>query len=201
MNIKIIKIPKLVIVIVFVVWLIYAASFVLASSGMICTSYKGFAVDVFGNIYVGKQSEIEVYSEDGRFVRSFSSKTSRGYSFAIYDEDTILIDTADKLYTLDLYGNVLSENEENYKRIYNQKVFESVNGDIYRIKNTFFRTSLVCIKNDIENLVFEMPLSDYIGKLIDSLFPVILCIVFIIVVLFNKNQINLLIDEAVFAKK
>ena len=85
-------------VIMFVVWLICVVSMFMSSSGMICTSYKGFAVDVSGNVYVGKQSKIEVYSTDGRFIRSFSPKTSRGYSFAIYDENTILIDTADKLY-------------------------------------------------------------------------------------------------------
>ena len=154
---------------IFLICLVKTILFIIVFSGHVCISYNGFAVDKEENLYVGMPSSIKVYSSEGDVLRSFSPKTSRGYSFTIKDGEVVLINTGDKLYTLDLYGNILSvvkcSNSENT----NSNKFISKLGNEYVVHNYMFRTSVSILDNGCERIVFKMPIQDYIVKLLDTI--------------------------------
>lgn len=159
--------PKNIIASIFAVFIIKILCLVMMISGQVCTDYNGFSVDREENLYVGKPSQIEVYSSDGSFLRSFSSQTSRGYHFTIKDGETVLVDTGAQLHILDLQGNVLSVIDGDYSGVNFSKKFISQNGNQYQV-NRILRTSVVLIDGDQKKTVFEMPLLDYMIKLLES---------------------------------
>ena len=138
----------------------------LLASGTITLSVSGFAVDKSERIYVGETNKIAVY-EDGILVNEISPKTSRSYIFTINQDDHILLSTSDKIYIMDLNGNVLEQREDKGADIYNQlsyrkKQFVSTSGDVYKLKDGLGRTRIV--KND-EEIVYSISELSYAVKI------------------------------------
>ena len=128
----------------------------LVITGTVQLSISSFAVDSKDRLYVGTTKEISIY-EHGEMVGSINPKTSRTYRFTITEEDTILLSTSDKIYIMDLEGNVLETKEDLGADVYNQlsykkKKFTSPNGDVYKLHN-LGRSKIT--KNDTE-VVFQM---------------------------------------------
>lgn len=148
----------------------------------VCIFYNGFAVDSDKNIYLGKDSVIQVLSPKGEEIRSLNPITSRGYEFTIID-DLIFVDTGTTLYTMDLYGNIIQKSDSTGKSgaIFsngNQFSCTASDGTNYIMKNIFSRTKICEVNNGEYKQVYIMPIYDFIAKL--SFF---LCIISVIVVL------------------
>lgn len=151
--------------------------FYMIFSGKVSLSMNGFAVDKDDCLYIGKEYTIEVYKND-ELLRTINPQTSRSYVFTILNGDTILLSTSSKVYTMDLYGNVLSEEPDDMTKVYNRlqrekKEFFSVNKETYCLKNKWGRTYIV----NNENVIYKMPLVDYVVRLL-------LCIAFISIWIF-----------------
>ena len=67
----------------------------------------GFAVDNLERIYIAKLAQIDVY-QDGQQVNKINGVTGNGYKFIIQG-DSILLNDANTLYTLDFEGRILKE--------------------------------------------------------------------------------------------
>lgn len=165
---------------------------VLEISGNVCTSYRGFAVDNEENIYIGKKN-IEVYSLQGEFLRSINPQTTRGYSFTIASNDNILISTGDYLYTIDLFGNVINKKSiDDYADDplsgISTKKYISANGKKYIIKNRLFRTGVYRLNGKQEIKIYEMPLFDYIIKLLSYITYLSMITVIPVSIIFLKKQ-------------
>ena len=159
-------------------------------SGKVSLSMNGFAVDKDECLYIGKEYTIEVYKND-ELLRTINPQTSRAYIFTILNGDTILLSTSTKVYTMDLYGNVLSEKEDDMTKVYNdlqkaKKEFVAVNGEKYHLQNTFGRTYI--IKDS--NVIYEMPLLDYIVLIMLVLTFISLWSFVFIMVLSKKQSLN-----------
>lgn len=159
-------------------------------SGKVSLSMNGFAVDKNEYLYVGKENVIEVYEND-KLLRTINPQTSSAYIFTILNGDTILLSTSTKVYTMDLYGNVLSEKEDDMTKVYNdlkkaKKEFAAVNGEKYHLQNTFGRTY---ISNDTD-VVYEMPILDYIVLIMLILTFISLWPFVFIMVLSKKQSLN-----------
>ena len=184
--------PKRMTVAIVTVILLKTIMFFVVLSGYVCIDYRGFSVDNEDNLYVGMPSVIKVYSAEGEFLRSFSPKTSRGYSFMVEGGEKVLIDTGNKLFILDLYGNVLSVIEDSYSKINNSNKFVSNSGNEYVVNNNIFRTSVSLLKDGSKSTIFKMPVVDYIIKLLDLVSDIILIALVVIMVIslrsFNRKQ-------------
>jgi len=129
---------------------------VLIIAGKVSLSISGFAVDHEERLYIGLGNEIRVY-ENGQIVRTISPQTSRAYRFTIQEDQTILLSTSTKVYTMDLEGNVLSCKEDPGADTYNQisyrrRKFVSQKGDVYRSVGILGWTGIV--KNG-EQIVYQ----------------------------------------------
>lgn len=156
-------------------------------SGKVSLSMNGFAVDKNEYLYIGKEYTIEVYKNE-KLLRTINPQTSSAYIFTILNGDTILLSTSTKVYTMDLYGNVLSEKEDDMTKVYNdlqkaKKEFVAVNGEKYHLQNTFGRTY---ISNDTD-VVYEMPILDYI-VLIMLILTFISLWSFVFIMVLSKNN-------------
>lgn len=171
------KIPKLVFIYVFIAFLALTSCFVIDSKHSVTISYRGFGIDSKGDLYVGKESSIEVIKH-GQVVNTIIPPPSRNYAFTIEGDNTILLSDASTVYTLDLSGKVLSEDEDEGTRTFNRlqksrRVFTSNNGEKYIVKKTFGRTTVYSSTGEI---VYQMPLLDYIVELILIGFILLTCI-------------------------
>lgn len=155
----------------------WASVFFLCVMLVICNavtlSIECFGVDSQNRVYVSHPSEIRVY-EDGIPVNQIPAQTSRGYMFSVLPNDTILLSTATKVYTMDLSGNILNQQEDIGTHTYNEiqrnrKEVTSSQGDYYRIRNSIGRTKIV--KNGIET-VYQISILSVIVKSL-----MVLCIV------------------------
>ena len=184
--------PKRMTVAIVTVILLKTIMFFVVLSGYVCIDYRGFSIDNEDNLYVGMPSVIKVYSAEGEFLRSFSPKTSRGYSFMVEGGEKVLIDTGNKLFILDLYGNVLNEIEDSYSRIKNSNKFVSNSGNKYVVNNYIFRTSVSLLRDGSKRTIFKMPALDYIIKLLDWISDIVLIVLVVIMIIsfrsFNRKQ-------------
>ena len=114
-------------------------------SGKASLAINGFAVDAEGRLYIGQEDEIVVF-KNGVCVQTISPHTSRTYAFTVTDDQTILLSTSTKVYTMDLAGNILTEQLDEGTRIYNQlqhkKSFKDVNGAEYVLRSPWGRTGV-----------------------------------------------------------
>lgn len=119
-------------------WVLIMTLIVLAFSEKYSSTIFGYAVDSQDRLYVGLNGHIEVF-ENEEPIRSFSSLTSRAYSFTIDENDVIILATANRNYKLDLQGNVITELEHGsglLNEIRNLNRHEvTVNGNDYRLIN------------------------------------------------------------------
>lgn len=128
----------------------------LVITGTVQLSISSFAVDSKERLYVGTTKGINIY-DNGELVDSINPKTSRTYRFTITEEDRILLSTSDKIYLMDLEGNVLETKEDLGADVYNQlsykkRTFTSPNGDIYKL-HSFGRSKIIKNENEV---VFQM---------------------------------------------
>lgn len=139
------------------------AGILLISTGTSCVSYKGFAVDKEGNLYLGRKGEIAVVSRKGDFLRSISAMTGRGYRFTI-SEDMLLVDTGDHYYKMDLLGNILTEGADTTTiRLQNKNsFFTDTDGNMYQMKLVFpLRTQILKVDGKQETVIFQNTIVDY----------------------------------------
>lgn len=136
-------------------------------SGEVHTNYNhGFSVDHEGNLYLGFDSEIQVTDPNGNIIRTFSSQTSRGYTFKINDSEQILLSTGSVLYTMDLYGTVIEEKKDDIQKgttlpHFPTKTFTDSNGVRYEMKEHFLRIYIYRLDENGSTAIYEMPLYDY----------------------------------------
>ena len=124
-----------------------ATSLILLFSGVAIPFVECFAVDDQDNIYISGYSKIYVYEGKNR-IRTLSAQTSSGYMFTIKEDNTILLSTASKVYSMDLYGNILSSNPDpscdTYNQIqYRKNRFTTQIGDTYKIVSSLGWTRIV----------------------------------------------------------
>lgn len=128
----------------------------LVITGTVQLSISSFAVDSKDRLYIGTSKGINIY-DNGVFVGSIKPKTSRTYLFTITEDDKIVLSTSDKIYLMDLDGNVLETKNDLGADVYNQlsyqkRTYTSQNGDVYKLQN-FWRSKIT--KNDNE-VVFQI---------------------------------------------
>lgn len=173
--------------------LIFCLTFII--SGNITLKYSGFGVDSAGNFYIGKDGIkgkggiINIYSND-KYIGSIDPPTSRAYLFTVSNDDTILLSTGAYVYKMDLYGNLLSKEEDMNSHLYTklqfQRKFICGDGNEYIIKSLLGRT-VIYSENRI---IFKMPLLDYAIKIIYFLcFPVHFIMLAVIIVKWRKQAI------------
>lgn len=151
--------------------------------GRVTLIYNGFAIDSDNVLYIGKDEVIEKYKE-GELIGKINPKTSRAYAFTIED-DIIILSTSSIVYTLDLHGNVITEKEDigtkTFNKLERKKNVYVSDGKTYKLKSNFGRLS---IKNEYGNVLYEMPIMDYIIKL---MFGLVFISVFIFVPIIVKK--------------
>ena len=155
---------------------IIALSFYLIGVQGVSLSTYDFAVDAAGNLYVGKEGVIEVYSS-GKLQRTFDV-TDYAYFFTIDADDTILLGTSSTCYKMDLYGHVLEERDDEGETYYNlqfaDRSFTAQNGDVYRRRWIPFVFQIVCNKSEV---VYTSPFLEVFVKLLFAAFVVGMLIV------------------------
>ena len=139
-------------------------------TGKYTISYNGFAVDNQGNVYLGCQDgKIKVY-KDNKYLKTIFSGTNRGYDFTIVDGDKIYVYIAPKGYFIDLNGKRIENQGDIFDSIYKYRYKKNefvLSADlIYKREFNMGRTRIVKISDDITETVYEMPLKDYIVKII-----------------------------------
>ena len=164
------KIHKLFIVYMLAVWPILIFVLFSVISGKACISYHGFAIDKNSNIYVGKNSAIEVTDRNGHFLKIVNPYTSRDYKFTISADDTLEISTGDYLYKADLNGDLIAK-----KRISDyaddsligtdKHKFVTASGETYVMKSILFREYIYRLDDMKKTVVYKMPMFDYAVKL------------------------------------
>ena len=182
------KVSKLLVVYLLIVWPIIVLFLLAKITGKINISYEGFAIDHNNDIYLGKDSTIEVLDYDGKVLRSISPYTSRGYKFTITPDNQIKISTGDYLYLTDLSGNLISKKDissytDDDLLRENRYEFIASDGVHYIMKNHFLRPCIYRID--------EMPIFDYIVKLIMIACFLSFIIIIPIVILKSRRAIKL----------
>ena len=165
------KIRRFIIVFLFCLFIfVYATNIMGLLNNEYNISYQGFAVDNKGNIYVGFYSGQIKKFNGGKLLGVISAQTSRGYDFTITENDTLYITCGDRAYFTDLDGNVLETITDNiqpfYKYRYNKSIFLSKDGTKYEKKFNFGKTKFVKCQEQQEITIYEMPLKDYISKVV-----------------------------------
>lgn len=173
------------------VGLIMATCFILMITGAVSASYHGFAVDSKGVLYIGKDTQIEKYVDHKLISAIRSPLTSRGYMFTIVDGDTIKLTTSSNVYSMDLTGEVLAEEDELESSLYNQQYwhgrrFTTANGKAYVQSAPLGRYQ---IKDETGTVVYRMPALDYavVLGLIISMISLFACVP-VIVTMPNRRK-------------
>ena len=179
---------KILILLLIIVFPVFMVSILLTITGAITTSYSGFAVDSYERIYVGTESEIEVYDK-GLLLKTISPKTSRGYAFTIQEDNTILLSTSTTVYVMDLDGNVINEYDDVGTKTFNmlqreKKTYVAENGSTYYLKNKMGRIEIV---NDNNDVLYKMPILDYIIKLL-LFFSSVIAVIFIPIIIWRWRK-------------
>ena len=141
-------------------------SIVLITTGIAAPFIHCFAVDNQGLIYVGLENEIQVYDKN-QHIRSISPQTSRGFMFTINKDNTILLSTADTVFSMDLDGNILSSHPDPGADTYNQiqyrkNHFTTQKGDTYKIVSSLGWSRIV--KNGA-TVVYQISSISFITKM------------------------------------
>lgn len=194
MQMRKIVLPKKLIALLFLLLLIDVSIQYTIDHNQIDTSYQGFAVDSQGNLYLGVPSRIVVVDTNGVELYSFSTISTRGYAYTINEEDQILLRSIAYLYTMDLHGNVLKEeaatarNDHILPLTSSMRSFRDSAGNIYQMKSRFFRTGIYKYVDGKASLVYQMPLLNYVLKLV--LHAISLCYVILMLAIVWKIWIG-----------
>lgn len=142
-----------------------------------CINYNGFSVDENGNVYIGKTGEICVIDSSGSPLGTFDVPTSRGYSFVVTKNNQILFNAGEIVFTMDLQGNIIKKepaSERLIERIptIHPKEIVAADGTVYRMKTHFLRTVIESQTGNKINQIYQMPLFDYIVRILFALYIV-----------------------------
>lgn len=123
--------------------------------------YMGFAVDNNQNIYIGRLTRIDVYSNN-EFQYSIDAHTSRGYAFTITEDQTILLSTSIFVYEMTLDGEIISKYEDKNTRTINElqkkkNMFISEDGTIYKYNN--WTHDITRVEGESEIVIFHVDLT------------------------------------------
>ncbi len=137
------------------------------ATGKASVTMSGYAIDSSGNLYIGKEYEIQVY-DSGILKYTINPQTSRAYVFTMDSNDRIILSTASTVYTMSLQGDVLSEIEDYGTSTYNKlasrkRFFTAANGDKYTLVSILGR--FVILRNNRE-IIYKMPVLDYVVKML-----------------------------------
>lgn len=123
---------------------------------------QGFSVDSEENIYIGTPKKIEVY-QNNRKLRTVDPGTSRYYCFYIEDDKLIIGHASDySSYIYDLYGNFISDGEDNYTVVKDEakrRILIEQNGKQYVLKQYFGFKPYEVLCND--EIVFKQSTLDF----------------------------------------
>ena len=161
------KLPFIWVVFGACVWILGIILFY--TTGSFTFRYCSWAADNEGCIYVGKDSNITVYSPEGVVLRTISTDTSSQYRFTIVDEE-LCLEKDRVLYTMDLNGNKLgtvphADINTYIKLHFNSRRFTTSDGALYIMAKPFFRPTIYHIVNGSAVKVFQMPWHEYIMRL------------------------------------
>lgn len=165
------KLPKVLTALLIVILIANVSVQYTITQNQIYTSYKGFAVDSHGNLYLGVSSKIMAVDSNGLERYSFSAITKRGYSFTINKEDQVIIRSGEYVWITDLNGNVIEEHigTEIADRLLpygnSTRSFTDSEGRIYQMKSRFFRVEIYKYEKGEESLIYQMPWLNYVMKL------------------------------------
>ncbi len=131
--------------------------------------WSGFALDRQGLLYIGGTGIMEVIRE-GKKIGMVETPTSRGFQFTIENGDTILLMTGTSCYRLDLKGNVLEKAEVDWelyaKLVREAHFFSAGNGLTYRMSSPWGRTQIAYEQDGKETVVYQMPGSVFILRIL-----------------------------------
>ncbi len=189
------KFPKFfAIYLSFLLVVAYAFAIVGLLSNKYNISYQGFAVDSEENIYIGFYSGQIKKFNDGKLVETISAQTNRGYDFTITENNTLYITCGNIAYFTDLDGNVLEKITDSiqpfYKYRYDKSVFVTNDGTKYEKKFNFGKTKFIKYQDQQEITMYEMPLKDYLIKLILIVGSVVIYGTIIVLIIKKESVIS-----------
>ena len=171
---------------------IYWIAIMLVIFGKINISYQGFAIDSKNNLYIGYGSGIIKKYKDKTLLRTISAQTSRGYDFTILENDVIYVDCGNRAHYIDSNGTVLKTITKDIPRFTelrpSLKEFLSTNGTLYRLENSFGRTKIVEYSNTKKTIIYEMPLFDFLVKILVGYGTVLFMIIVTLFVWKNRRE-------------
>lgn len=175
----------LIIITGLIVNLIFMSLWAIIYTKDISLSYDGFGADSSGNIYIGRTRKfdskgiIDMY-HSGKYVKSIETPVSRSFAFTVYNDNIILSNGT--IYIMDFNGNVIQKNQDKYFEVFNtlerQKVCIIKDGKKYILKDSFGRYTILCDNQ----IVFEIPLLNYILKVLLFVFFVLSAIFMAVIV-------------------
>ena len=175
---KAIRLPtKLIVALAISSWfffIIFLTFFILHSLGIYTHQYSGFGIDTNGILYVGTDSGIKKY-HNSEVIGEIYQQTSRGYSFTVQSDDTILLSTGYEFITMNSNGTVLIRTDvDGNTRLESEirksnRVFYNVNGSAYSVKHPLLRTT---VYDESGKIVFQMPLLDYCFRILMIVFAI-----------------------------
>ena len=172
-------VSAIIIWIIVVILIMIIIGYSITQNGII---WDRFAVDNEGRVYIAKTGRLDVI-EAGQKVKELNVPTSRGFQFTIENGNVILVDTGTKQYTLDLNGNVLAENElpSDFRTYDTGKLgsFTDVNGLTYKKSSSWGRLEIVLDQNGLKTAVYQMPIKDYLMRMMTFIALIGLCYVII----------------------
>ena len=146
------------------------------AAGKVTLGFQGLAADKDGNLYLGKNSEIEVYDINGNHTRSIDyplDTTLCRHSITIIGGDKIIADIEGRYYFTDLYGKVLAESENPIFLYLMPKTFQTrfaaADGAEYRLFNAINGAKIIRFKDGKATLVYKAPA-------MDTIIPVVLAL-------------------------
>ena len=137
--------------------------------------FGGFGVDSTGNLYVGRKTQILVY-QNGECIRGLSVPVQKeGWNMGVSSDDCILLTASGKVFTLQLDGTVIrEENDVNSKisrSLAKQRFVEGNDGHQYRLRHTWIWPT---IEKD-GSVIYRAPLWDMLLRM-----SFVLCFIIVI---------------------
>lgn len=131
--------------------------------------WRGFALDRQGLLYIGGTYRIDVIRE-GKKVGEVQTPAINGVMFTIENGDTILIYYGSYCYRMDLKGNELGktkvDSDQRDKVRGEANYFTAGNGLTYRMSSPWGRTQIAYEQDGKETVVYQMPDSVYILRIL-----------------------------------
>jgi len=156
-------------------------------TGVITSSYYGFALDNNGVLYIGKSDGINIYA-NGQFTKTVY-KTPGGYYFTIQDEK-LYVATSGKVLEMDLRGNLIEKRDDRgsqeIEKLHKQRNVFVTDDTKYRATGGLFGFYKITRydNNGGSSVIYQSPILDFV------LYLAVLAIAIISVILFIKGFIK-----------